>query len=240
MLFLLAIGVSTMAAAFANAGYIMRQTEFSRVRLLHESIHENFMYSLQADPENDLLLGHMIAMAIFKANDPTDPSYVLPPSPGEPSPGLADITDLVITLDGIPIENLGGTKTAESIIITFPDQIVTITDAIPAIAQVPPGATGDNIITPGSPREPRTATLNASMVVEVTVRTLNRSITSIAVYEYTGGRLTDDPNGDRSAVTENITFAMEFEKPAAFGGPDDRGGFGSWRMVRHEIIDWQG
>jgi hypothetical protein len=240
MLFLLAIGVSTMAAAFANAGYIMRQTYFSRARMLHESIHENIMYSLQADPEDEDLLGYMLTMAIFRANDPADPDFVLPSSPGEPNPGFADITDMQITLDGISLADFGGRITLESITITFPNQLVSITEAVPAIAQDPPGATGDNIITHARPREPRTATVNASMIVEVTVRSVGRSITSIAVFEYTGGRLTDDPDGANSGVTADLSFEMVFEKPALFSGPDDRGGYGRWRMVRHEFIDWQG
>jgi hypothetical protein len=240
MLFLLAIGVSTLAAAFANAGYIMRQTYFSRARMLHESIHENIMYSLQADPQNEELLGYMLAMAIYRANDPADPEYVLPPSPGEPSPGLADITDLVVALDGIPLENFGGRITLERVTITFPNQLINITEAIPAIAQDPPGAAPANIITHARPREPRTATLNASMIVEVVVSSVGRTITSISVFEYTGGRLTDDPDGANSTVTEDYIFEMAFVKPALFSGPDDRGGHGTWRMVRHEFIDWQG
>jgi hypothetical protein len=196
------------------------------------------MYSLQAEPGNEELLGYMLAMAIFEANDPT--AFTPPLAPGVPAPGLADITDLIITLDGTPLEEFGGRITLESITITFPDQFVSIFDAIPATAQVPAGATGDDIITHARPREPRTATVNASMIVEVTVRSVGRSITSIAVYEYTGGRLTDDPDGANSTVTENISFEMAFEKPAVFGGPDDRGGYGRWRMIRHEFIDWQG
>jgi hypothetical protein len=199
------------------------------------------MYSLQVDPADEDLLGYMIAMAIFRANDPADENYRLPLSPGEASPGLADITDLKVTLDGIPFENFGGRITLESITITFPYQFVTITDAIPATLQdPPPPATGADIIVPARPREPRTATVNAGMIVEIVVRSVGRSITSIAVYEYTGGRLTDDPEGDRSGVTTDTIFEMEFEKPGIFSGPDDRGGYGRWRMVRHEFIDWQG
>jgi Tfp pilus assembly protein PilV len=67
MLFLMSIGVSTLAAAFANSGYIMRQSDYSRVRLLYESVHENIMHSLQVNPEDDDYLGYQIAMAIFKA-----------------------------------------------------------------------------------------------------------------------------------------------------------------------------
>jgi len=245
MMFLMAIGVSTLAAAFANAGYVMRQSEFTRVRLLHESIHENIMYSLQADPEDEDLLGYQIAMAIFNANDPAHPAFVLPP-PTTPenlnptNPGLAPIPNLEINVIGTPLENLGGRVTVERITLSFPDQFVRINEAIP----------GDDTITPAIPREPRTATLNASMIVEVVIRIDRlatdiiddddlgvRRITSIAVYEYTGGRFTEEPagvpggepgddNGDENGYE---TFVMKFESPS---------GYGIWRMVRHEIIDW--
>jgi len=241
MMFLMAIGVSTLSAAFANAGYIVRQSDFARVRLLHESIHENIMFSLQDDPKDEDMLGYQIAMAIFRANDPSEFA------PGVPVPGLADITNMVINVDGTLLGNIGGRITVESVALSFPgqEQLVIINEAIPAVAQDPPNPTGvtlppEDIITQFRPREPRTATLNASMIVEVVISSGDRTITSVAVYEYTGGRLTDDPTG---ALAQNppppviVTPPMVFV-PAVIGVPSDPGGYGIWSMVRHEILDW--
>jgi hypothetical protein len=66
------------------------------------------------------------------------------------------------------------------------------------------------------------------MVVEVVVYSGSRTITSIAVYEYNGGRLTDDPEGEHIDFDEDTSFEMFFA--------DD--GYGIWRLVRHEVIGW--
>jgi hypothetical protein len=239
MLFLLAIGISTMAAAFANAGYIMRQSDYSRVRLLHESIHDNIMHSLLLDPEDETLLGYQIAMAIFRANDPTDTDYVHPPDDDEPAPGLGDIP-LTIRIDDIPIGNFGARITVDSIILSFPNQFVSIIEAIPYEPQFPPNnppsiqLPDDEIITQRRWREPRTATVNASMVVEVVITSGDRTITSIAVYEYTGGRLADYPI---STDYEPSTTKMEFLH--AVGYPYNTPcGYGTWSMIRYEIANW--
>ena len=264
MMFLMSIGVSTLAAAYANAGYIMRQSDFARVRLLHESIHENIMYSLQADPEDEDLLGFQLARAIFRANDPLDAAYAqFTPDPTLENPypdpiatGLLPITDLTILIDGAQIAVPGGRITVENITLSFPEQFVNINDAIPAVPQFPPPpASGADIITPAEPREPRTATLNASMVVEVEISSGNRTITSIAVFEYIGGRLTDNPTGVPTFINPTNPPPMQFvpsvpgtppiepedpedpEDTGTPGTPGYSGGYGIWRMVRHEVID---
>jgi hypothetical protein len=221
MMFLMAIGVSTLSAAFANAGYVMRQSDFARVRLLHESIHENIMFSLQFNPEDESLLGYQIVMAILASNDEDDlDAYNVS--------GLSDI-ELDVTIDGTAIANFGGNITVQSVTLKFPDQFVNIYPAIPEIPQFPPNPPGvtlpdDEIITKHVPREPKTATVNASMVVEVVISSGagNREITSIAVYEYTGGRFIEE---------SEATHKMIFDE-------DDPDGFGVWEMVRHEIIGW--
>jgi hypothetical protein len=181
-------------------------------------------------------------MAIFRANDPMDSAFNPPPptTPDADPPGLADIASFAINIGTTPIANFGGRITVESITLSFPTQYqnVRIMDAIPAVTQTPPPpATGDDIITPAEPREPRTATLNARMIVEVVIRSGERTITSNAVYEYTGGRFTDDPYGINSDVDDDATFNMVFV-PSVPGIPGDPGGYGIWRMIRHEIIDW--
>jgi hypothetical protein len=232
MMFLMSIGVSTMAAAFANAGFIMRQNDFNRVRLLHESIHENIMFSLQDNYENPDSLGYQIAMEIFRTNDPTDPGHIPPLAPGVPAPGLTGDRPLEVWIDGLPIGNFGPRITVDSITLSFPEQFVNIMEAIPYIPLYPSGATGENVITQERLRVPRTATLNASMVVEIVITSGERTITSIAVYEYTGGRLTEYP----FVPTYNLaSTTMRFVLSAGYAAP---GGYGEWNMVRHEIIGW--
>jgi hypothetical protein len=243
MMFLMAIGVSTMAAAAANAGYIIRQNDFNKIRLLQDSVHESIMFSLQNDPEEMNSLAYQLAMAIFNANDPDNPSY-------NPN-GLEDITfgtytetgsdSFRISIDGVPIENLGGRVNVVGIKFTFHEQHIIIRDAVDYILQDPPGATGDGIITWEQDREPRTAIINAGMEVELAIRSggaQGRVITTVSLYEFTGGRLTDDPDGlyDKG-VPPGENPSMEFERPLDPLDPNDIGGYGEWRLVRYEIID---
>ena len=242
MMFLMAIGVSTMAAAAANAGYIIRQNDFNKIRLLQDSVHESIMFSLQNDPEEMNSLAYQLAMAIFNANDPDNPSY-------DPN-GLEDITfgtytetgsdSFRILIDGVQIGNLGGRVNVVGIRFSFPEQHVAIRDAVDYIPQelddgIPPG-----IITWEQDREPRAATVNARLEVELAIRSGGaggRVITSVAVYEYTGGRLTDDPLGDFTKVeVVPPDLSMVFEPPDPLD-PNDIGGYGEWRLVRYEIID---
>ena len=238
MLFLMAIGVSTMSAAFANAGYIMRQNDFNRVKLLHESIHENIMFSMQDRPGYPNSLGYRIAMAIFDANDPR--TY----APGVPVSPLGSIDlDILISNTAAPGTSIlrnntfGNIIAVESITLSFPEQFVSIQEAIPPVSPFPLGATGDEVITPARPREPRTASLNASMIVEVVISSGDRTITSTAFYEYTGGRLTDNPSSTPVYIDPPSPPDMKLI-PAPSNPPYDPGGYVIWRMVRHEIIDW--
>jgi len=250
MLFLLAIGISTMAAAFANAGYIMRQNDYNRVRLLHESIHENIMHSLQANTlpsgtGNPNSLGFQLAMAIFKVNDPTPQIPPLAPSVVTALQALFnDGAELGILFDGTSIlgvnNHIGGRLiTVQSITLSFPYQIVNINEAIPGIPDnYPSGSTGDNIITHMRQREPRTATVNASMEVRVEIVSGDRTITSIAVYEYTGGRLTDTPSGVRWDDPPPLPMVFVPVVTGLPGYPNEPGGYGTWSMVRYEIPNW--
>jgi len=227
MMFLMSIGVSTLAAAFANSGYIIRQSDFARVRLLSDSIHENIMHSLQHDPEDEELLGYQIAMAIFNANDGDGAGL---PTTTKEDEGLI----LVHSIDNLPITPLGSRIILESIKLSFPEQIIShIHGPEPYEPQYPPPpATGDEIITPERERVPRTAKLNASMIVEVIIRSGDRRITSIAFYRYTDGELSDDPDEMYSRVKEEDIPPLDMVFVP--------GEFGRWEMIRHEVIDWQG
>ena len=236
MLFLMAIGVSTMAAAGANAGFILRQSEYSRIRIVDESIHENIMFSLQYVPDDDDdrsdFLGYQIAMAIYDAYDAYHDYYKNPaPLPPAPDDGLAPII-LTVSVDGNSIDPPGGLITVERIELSFPfrfsesDSLITINPAVPAVTIYDPVTDAD---IEDSPRQPKTVTMSAIMEVrvDIAVRGLGgnvqpRTVTSIAVYEYTGAKLTEI----------GITGDMEFEV-VGFGAD----AFGTWELIRYEVID---
>jgi len=220
MLFLMAIGVSTMAAATANSGFLIRQNDYSRIRILDESIHENIMFSLRAAPDNDVdrpdFLGYHIALAIYGANDGDYPGYS--------ATGLGD-SELELLISGTNIDTMGGLVTVESIMLRFQSadeqrQGIRIRDPIPPVTVI-----GDpNPIVPG---EPKTATMSARLIVEVEIsargwggNATSRTVTSRAVYDFTGGRLT-------AKDTPAFPGEMEF----------DVGGFGQWELVSYEVID---
>jgi hypothetical protein len=232
MMFLMAIGVSTLAAAFANAGFIMRQSDYSRVNLLHESIHDNIRHSLQISQPHTNSLGFQIVMAILQANDPEHPNFVPPPvsppgEPDQPNPGLGNL-NLAVSIGTsptdttpIPIADFGGLVTVRSITLSFPLQEVDIQPAIAEVYPYPnPLPPGTDLITYPQPRVPRTAELkNASMIVEVEIRSGDRTITSRAEYAYSGGFFIEE---------NSLTTDMIFETP---------NGYGTWRMIGHEIVN---
>jgi len=228
-LFLLAIGTSTLAAAFANTGYLARQNEFNKIMILDKAIHENMMYSLQADPEDENLLGYQIAWAIYKANDPF---YNSDYEEGENN--LKPVDDFWVLIDDIEINEFIGTGVVflESISISFPEQIVEISNPSPAIFE--DGSTTE-VLVPFF-RTPKTATMNARMIVEIVIviesDASERTITSRAIYQFTGGRLSDDKDGDHSNVGVDVDGnAIEFEMEFL---PD---GYGEWRLVSYETVD---
>jgi len=235
MMFLMAIGVSTMAAAASNAGALIKQNEYSRIKLLDKSIHDNIMFSLQADPGNTDLLGYQLAEAIFKAHDSkknglatTDPDYV---------PPLDTITDMAIIInsdDGAvylynpdPVAQRLDKIHVNSVIFRFPVQEIVDSPEIEFDPIYRDDGDGLILVTP--PRIPRTVTINARMVVdvEITARDLrtagnDRHITSRAVYEYRNGRLSENP-----FPGEDGTYEMRF----------DIDGYGVWELVSYEIIE---
>ena len=233
MMFLMAIGVSTMAAAAANSMFIMKQGSFNRVGLLADSIHESILFSLQAEPPAGPLdvadykstLAYQLAWAIYKANDADYNGIPNPVNPGK-FIGLANITDFNIRIDGININSIDNHMNT-IITFEFPNQLVNIKPFKP-MEEGESTVDGEEIF-PKRDREPKTATINASMIVRVVVTAgvEERSITSIAYYEFTGGILTDDPynsyGNDQSLVLKPMEFAP--------------GEYGEWRLVRREIID---
>jgi len=224
-LFLLAIGSSTLAAAYANSGYLSRQDEFNKINLLDKSIHENMMFSLQSDPENKDLLGYQIAKAIYEANDPSNNAYNVN--------GLQDTLLAVLIAEvgeePINLNTLPGNVRIQSITLSFPEQFVSINPAIPAFYE-------EGSSTPLFERQPKSATVNASMVVEIEIDrvggTTARTIITRALYQFTGGRLLEV--GD--------TGAMEFipevlPDPLVIDDEGTPGGFGEWRLINYETVD---
>jgi hypothetical protein len=224
MLFLMAIGVSALVAASANAGFALRQKEYSQIRILDESIHNNIMYSLQHAPGNEDFLSYQLVMALFEARDSGS--------------NLEDI-ELTISIGGHDLrDENGGSIKVERVTLSFPEQSVVIRPSTPAIPPIPempeevdpgtglpiPGTGSPGI--PGVPRTPMTATVNARMAVTVELSARGRHVTSRSIYEYTGGRLSDDPSGVYIWEEPPDSHPMGFES----------GGHGRWEMISYENV----
>jgi len=222
MMFLMAIGVSTMAAGAANSGALMRQNEYNKILMLGKSVHDNIMFSLQADPGNEDLLGYQLVDAMFSVYDAHDPD-IDPNDSAYLPPQLPAIEDMRIIVNGevLYFPNLPSTDKIHISDVVFRFPVQDIIDS-PAI-EFEEIFDGVGYVTPD--RIPRRVTLNARMVVEIeiTARDLraianDRHIVSRAIYEYRNGRLSDV---DEPGVME-------------FVDPD---GFGIWELVSYEIID---
>jgi len=219
MMFLMAIGVSTMTAASANASYVFRQRDYSRAQMLDKSVHESILHSLQFDAASQTSLSFQLADAVYKANDPASTTTYS-------ASGLADI-NLRVNVGGIDIYNTANLVHVVGVTLSFSDETVNITPPLPAIYELDEeGIKVDPPILLFS-REPKTATFSARMTVEVEINARGRTIISKAYYEYSGGKLTDDPTGIYGNIDSNATYTMVFIHPD---------GYGSWRMINHEII----
>lgn len=219
MLLLMAIAVSVLVAASANTGFVLEQHEHSQIMILDESVHKNILYALQRDKKASelysVLLSTQVAKALYEANDPLLPSSFNPA-------GLEkiDIDDISVT--NLPDITTGDIK-IQSVTLSFPDQSVVFTDPIAAINDA-------GVLTP---RKPRTATVDATMIVTVEINARGRTSISRATYVYTGGKMSDDQNGDHEdEEDEDAVFPMEFLDD---GVGDD--GYGEWRLIRHENME---
>ena len=228
MMFLMAIGVSTMAAGASNAGALQRQNEYNRILLLSKSVHDNIMYSLQANPEDDVLLGYQLAYALFSAYDmmmrevEDELDQEIDPLPLK---NIINKIQIRIGEDLLFDANYPSTDMIHVSGVTFKFPVQDIVDS-PAIMLYD---SEDNII---EIIKPRTATINARMVVEieVTARDLradsnDRRVLSRATYEYKNGRMIGIPVSD--GLDEDPDYLMVYE-------PD---GYGTWELVDYEIVD---
>ena len=241
MLFLMAIGISTMAAAAANSVFIIRQNEYNEVMVLDKSIHENIMFSLQQQPDNsddrENYLGyHFARYMLSEYKDNKD----------KPTP-INGANDFVISLDGANISTLDNRI---NVVVTF-DFPFLFTDSFTINGPVPAFPEDDPVFE----RVPTIITMSAMMEVRVDIilregTNDERIISSVAVYEYSGGVLSDDLDGDHEFDTTGDVFwdDMEFipSIPAIPGDPGDPedtgtpgtlGGYGEWRLARYEVID---
>ena len=227
MLLIMAIGVSALVAASANTGFMLRQKEHNQILILDDAIHKNIMYSLQRDTASDGLLSRQLVMAIYDARDP-DPPVSAP---------LAIFPDISLTIsfdNGLEAES--NHIKVKSITLSFPEtlaEMVNITDPIPAV-YTPAVYDEEGLLVSESvldkPREPKMATVNATMNVIVEISADGTIITSGAVYKYTGGVLSDDPDGVHFDDDSDAEFEMILV-------PDGDGKCGGWEMKKHEKVD---
>jgi hypothetical protein len=177
------------------------------------------MYSLQKNDGDTTFstLGTQIVMELYKTN-------------GSRTPILLDVS-----LDGVNLES--GNVRLKSIELSFPMQeVVVITTPKPAVYRFEPAVLdeyGDEI-TPERyilemPREPKTVKITARMNVIVEIDANGRTATSRAIYRYTDGMLSDDPDPAdlKHAEVEDATFVgdMVFTN------------YGKWELIRYENID---
>jgi len=229
MMFLMAIGVSTLAAAGANTVFVVRQNEFNRVRFLDESIHNSIRDSLQFafDPaDEDKIkesLRYQIAMAIYRANDPDYNGHGY----SNINPGL-DNSELEIFINDEEINTLSGALI----------QVDQITLKFQDAEKQQNGVRINNRITleSGDIIEPKSATLSALLKVEVELSVRDwgtgeiypdgRKVTSVSIYSYSGGRLKEKD----SPITfpgEMVFNTDEFGEAA----------YGIWELVSYGVIN---
>jgi len=222
MMFLLAIGASLLAAASANIGANVRQNEYNRVIVLGDSIHRSIMHSLQADPEDENSLANRLAWIVYE------------------TPDIVSQGSIELELD---IDTPGNDDVPEymtiSITLSFLFREVLTTQATEYVPEIPSFTDTDGITVeavPAVPGMPETASISADMLVTVVIeadgviRDGSRFITTQAVYEYRGGLLSDDPDGD---------YAANPNPPAVLPLYFATDGYGTWSMISYEIIESQ-
>jgi len=228
MLLLMAIGASVMAAASFNIGANMRQNEHNRLMILSDSVQKSLMSSLQDEPEKVTSLAFVLSNAIFEENS----KAVLG---GEANPTIDDIE---LELTSAEIESaMPNNMRVDKIVLSFLS--VNVSD-VPARAFTPAimDDDGTTVLVPAIDRVPRTATVRASISINVIVeadgllRDGSRLLTTRATYNYIGF-FTDDPTGyytDGSAgeAPDNLPMLLT---------PDGDGEYSKWNLVRYEIIE---
>jgi len=227
MLLLMAIGVSALVAASANTGFMLNQREYNQILILDDAVHKNIMYSLQYDTSSDDYLSKQLVMKIYAARAPDPPEST-------PLVSFPDMSLDISFSNGLEAES--NHIQVKSVTLSFPEKLVemiNITDPIPAVFTPAEYDDEGNLIsekTLDQPREPKMATVNATVNVTVEISTNGKIITSRAIYKYTGGVLSDDPDGVHAEDKTDEAFPMVLV-------PDADGKCGEWRLIKHEKVD---
>lgn len=191
MMLLMAICASVLVAASASAAASTNRITHNRLVLGADSIHKNIMYSLQKDDGNidDQLWGKLI-WAVYEAND-------------NGGTGMGEMNVEMSFSSGRTLDTLE----IESLVFSFPMDKQNV-NIFPAI---------DGVSDTGIPRIPKTAEINITLAVKSKVKSDNKTLTTVATYEFTGGRLSDfNPANPQAAGTMAIIDS------------------GEWRLISYE------
>jgi hypothetical protein len=230
---LMAVAISVLVAASVSAAAARRQMIHSQLMLLDASVHRNIQHALTQNPTDATSLSSQLAFAIFESNR-------LPNGTGTAFADLdSDTVGELMKLtfaDGTAFTS-GAAGSPLRVEIFFREQKTTYTEARDYIPPVPAekiyDAEGNEIDEiPGRDEELRdaaTGSISAQILVRVTLRQDNETMTSTAAYRYSGGVLTDDEDDSlirREASTITASdIIWEFET------------HGTWRLEKYEKID---
>ncbi|MDR2600565.1 MAG: hypothetical protein LBC73_09865 [Oscillospiraceae bacterium] len=218
MFLLLGVGTSVLAAASATVGAGMRQNEYNRAMALSNSIHRSIEYSLNNMSAEANSLGYRIALYLHEE--------------GEAAPNI-NITGMTLAGDDTPEINFHN-----NVVLSFTK--IQLIEGGP-VGYMPPvldAISGAEII-PAQARIPYTVEFNVRMVVTVQINTGQRLfvgqrlITTQAIYDYTGGVLSDEGAADAHTAAgfpNEGTFnqGSNIYDPLSFYGV---GNYGVWTLV---------
>jgi hypothetical protein len=249
-LLMLSAGVIAVLSGSSSLGMTVNQYQHNRLLILDKSVQENVMYSLQSDAASEVHLSSQLASALYEYNDPLLPTLGA-------GLGEIDVQSLVVGAE----EYIGSTEamTIKSIKFSFPVQNVVINPPIPAqykaeiiepeegVEPATPGTTG-NLEEPEieyiliAERQPREIYIDAIMTVTIESTTGSKSIKTVTTYQYTGGYLSDDPEGLHSTEPHPEadpippeSYPMIFTDYQIDG--EERSGYGRWSLIQRENLD---
>ncbi|MCL1822785.1 MAG: hypothetical protein FWG44_01150 [Oscillospiraceae bacterium] len=295
MLFLMIICSSVVTAAIANHGYQVKQYEYNQAIILDESIHKNIMYSLQIDPSDSSLLSRQLAEALYeiRGGNPFSPARLgtielnLSMVSGTP---IDLYNDGSITLQSVELSFpeqhviINPSSPAQYQLKQVLDPRVVCNNCDGQIFPVPadpldacncgsPIPIPDNenmkkvleFITPNGERRPKTINIISSMIVTVVIDANGKTIISRAYYQYSGGKLSDDPinyyerchnDEDILSPTHGQCIVLDEHSCDVCRGGTDCGiswhyidcidenddnmvftHFGRWELIRYETIE---
>jgi hypothetical protein len=177
------------------------------------------MYSLQVNNAEKDSFSNQLLMALFRAHDTEAEGFELS------SIGLGEIPLETKFSEEIK-QKLPDYIQVKSVVLSFPEQNVVISEALDAIDM---GIVGENDLgLENVDRVPRMAHVSTNMTVTVTIEVKGSQMVSRALYEFTGGALSDDPEGKHLKGVE-----AEATEPLEMIIIDP----GEWRLIRHEKVE---